>query len=142
MKIIYDDVFHWKGFGGRLQLATGSCRLWIFDRGREASSQVSHLRRYVVVAADSSESRLSVKSCVSHIATQVAEQFQIEPQRMLFLEYYPEKTYGAGDENIIAERYDKVDFTWYENKAMHPKWQPLEPPQLETVRNLMQEVSS
>jgi len=142
MKIVYSDIFHWEGFGGRLQLATGSCRLWIFDRGREETKRLSHLHRFVVVAADAAESRLSVKSCVSHIATRVADRFRIDPQRMLFVEYYPEKTYGPDNENRIPEHFDQVEFTWYEDKAMHPKWQPLESPRLETVRELMQEVGS
>ncbi|HHP7233503.1 MAG TPA: hypothetical protein ACFCUC_02645 [Desulfobacterales bacterium] len=142
MKVIYNDVFEWEGFGGRLQLAAGRCHLWIFDRGRENARQLAHLRRYVVVAADSPECRLSVKSCVSHIATRVSQRFQIEPQRMLFVEYYPEKTYGPDNANVIPERYDKVEFTWYEDKAMHPKWLPLEPNQLDSVTELMQAAHS
>lgn len=137
MKILYNGVFEWEGFGGRLQLAAGRCHLWLFDRGRENARHLSHLRRYVAVAADSPESRLSVKSCVSHIATRVSQRFQIEPQRMLFVEYYPEKTYGPDNAKVIPERFDKVDFTWYEGKAMHPKWQRPEPAQLEAVRELM-----
>lgn len=142
MKVIYDDVFEWEGFGGPLQLAAGRCHLWVFDRGREESRRLAHLRRYVVVAADSPDSRLSVKSCVSHIATVVSQRFQMEPQRMLFVEYYPEKTYGVDNAKVIPERFDKVEFTWFEDKAMHPKWLPLEAHQLETVHELMQSARS
>ena len=29
--IVYDDIFEWEGWGGRLKLANGRCRLRIYD---------------------------------------------------------------------------------------------------------------
>ena len=29
--LIYDDIYSWEGWGGKLRLASGKCRLRIFD---------------------------------------------------------------------------------------------------------------
>jgi hypothetical protein len=135
---IYDDVFEWEGFGGRLRLGSGKCRLRIFDLKKSNRHGTAHLKRYIVIASDISESRMSVRSCVSHIATRVAQDFNIDPQRMLFVEYYPETHYGPDDEKCIPERFDAVDFTWHGDKAMHAKWRALKPPILDLVKAQMQ----
>jgi hypothetical protein len=136
--LIHDDIFTWEGFGGVLRLGSGQCRLRIFDLRKGKVKGLAHLKPYVVVAADVPESRMSVRSCVSHIATRVSAVFNISPQRMVFVEYYPPSRYGPQNENLIAERYDMVDFVWHGDKAMHPKWRPLKDPLLQTVRELMQ----
>jgi hypothetical protein len=135
--LIFDDVFEWEGFGGRLRLGSGKCRLKIFDLKKSNRQGTAHLKRYIIVASDIPESRMSVRSCVSHIATRVVQQFNIEPQRMLFVEYYPETLYGQKQEKRIPERYDAVDFTWHEEKAMHAKWRSLKAPVLDLVREQM-----
>lgn len=135
--LIYDDTFAWEGFGGKLRLGSGKCRLRIFDLKKDARKGLAHLRPFIVVASDIPESRMSVRSCVSHLATRVAEVFGIDPSRMLFVEYYPASTYGPAGENIIPEHFDAVEFVWHGDKAMHAKWRPLQPPLLETVRGLM-----
>jgi hypothetical protein len=135
--LVHDGIFEWEGFGGMLRLGSGRCRLRIFDLAKDKAKGLSHLRPLIIVATDIPESRMSVRSCVSHIATLVAKQFHIEPQRMLFLEYYPEVTYGRHNENVIPERYDSVEFVWHADKAMHPKWRSVAPPMLDIVKELM-----
>ena len=98
---------------------------------------MAHLRPYIIVASDVPESRMSVRSCVSHIATSVAKAFGIDPNRMLFVEYVPQSTYGVNGENLIPEHFDAVDFTWHGDKALHPKWRALQPPLLDIVRKAM-----
>ncbi|MGD8970285.1 MAG: hypothetical protein PVG01_02675, partial [Desulfobacterales bacterium] len=71
--LIHDDIFAWEGFGGRLRLGSGKCRLRIIDLGKGRHKGLAHLRPYIVVATDVPESRMSVRSCVSHIATSVAK---------------------------------------------------------------------
>jgi hypothetical protein len=56
---------------------------------------------------------------------------------MLFVEYYPRTHYGRHKEHTIPERFDIVDMVWMDNKALHPKWRPLEGPLRETVRHLL-----
>ncbi len=140
--LIHDDVFVWQGFGGQLRLGSGKCRLRIFHLGKTAPNGLSYLRPFIVVASDIPESRMSVKSCAGHIATSVAKAFDIKPNRMVFVEFYPRTTYGPQDENVIPERFDAVEFTWLGDKAVHPKWRALEPLLLDTVREFMRSADS
>jgi len=136
--LVYDDTFSWEGWGGRLRLASGECRLRIFDLAKEKENGPAYLRPIIVVVSDIPESPMSVRSCTSHIATNVTQQFKIEPERMLFIEYYPQTTYGEHNEHIIAEKYDVVDFTWHEGRAIEPKWRTLKPPLLDVIKEIVE----
>jgi hypothetical protein len=136
--IIYDDIFSWEGWGGELRLASGKCRLRIYDLEHEKAESLSHLRPVIVVVSDIPESRMSVRSCTGHIATNVTQQFNIKPHRMLFIEYYPETAYGEHNEHIISEKYDVVEFTWHEGRAIEPKWRTLKPPLLDVIKDIVE----
>ena len=123
--IIYDDVYHWEGFGGKLRLASGKCLLKIFDLGRGDSGGLVHLRPVVVVATDLADSKMTVRSCCSHIATTVARQQDISPQRMQFVEHYPETVYGEKIIKRIPQKFDAVELVWKKGVAMHPTWRPV-----------------
>ena len=135
--IIHDDIYSWKGWGGKLKLASGKCRLQICDL-KKGTEKVAHFKPIIVIVSDVPESRMSVRSCAAHIATSVTKEFNINPNRMLWVEYYPEKSYGMDNTNLIPERYDSVEFTWREDKAIKPKWRPLNPNMLETVKAIIQ----
>lgn len=129
--LIHDGVFEWEGFGGALELAAGSCRLRIIDLTKNDQKKVAHLKPMVVVVSDLPDQtgafkKMSVRSCASHIATRVAAEFNINPQRMIFVEYYPASTYGDQNQHNIPAKFDAVDFVWHEDKALHPKWRSLE----------------
>jgi len=128
--LIYDDVFNWKGFGGKLKLASGKCRLKIYDLSKDQADSLVHLKPIVVIAIDHPDSKMTVRSCSSHIATMVSQEFHVAPSRMQFVEYYPPKTYGRDGKNVIPEIFEAVDFSWIDNLAMHPKLRPLAPPLL------------
>jgi hypothetical protein len=136
--IIYDDIFSWEGWGGELRLASGECRLRIYDLKQENAESLSYLRPVIVVVSDIPESRMSVRSCSGHIATNVTQQFNIRPHRMLFIEYYPETAYGESNEHVISEKYDAVDFTWHEGRAIEPKWRTLKPPLLDMIKKIVE----
>ena len=135
--LIHDDIFSWEGFGGKLRLGSGKCRLRIFDLTKRGKKGLSHLRPIIVVVSDIPESRMSVRSCAGHIATSVAQAFNIDPHRMVFVEYYPSVTYGQKNDHHISERYDAVEFVWHGDKAMHPKWRALKSPLLDVVKKQM-----
>lgn len=140
--LIHDDIFSWKGFGGVFDLASGRCRLRIFDLSRARDGKVMHLKPIVVVVSDlpgdgSNLKRVSVRSCNSHIATCVVSEFNIDPHRMIFLEYYPSSTYGDCQQHYIAAKFDAVEFEWHEQKALHPKWKSLDQPMLKVVSELL-----
>ena len=135
--IIHDSTYYWEGWGGKLKLANGKCRLRIFDR-RKSGEPVTILRPFIVVVSDVLESKMSVRSCAGHIATKVTNEFNIKPNRMMWVEYYPAVHYGRKNEYKIAEHYILVDFSWKEGRAMHPTWRQMNPPILDTVKTLME----
>jgi len=134
--IIHDDIFSWEGFGGKLRLANGKCRLKIFDLSKGSKKGLAHIRPLIVIVSDIPDSSMSVRSCSSHISTMVAKEFDIDPSRMLFIEYYPPASYGENKENVIAERFEAVDFTWHGDKALEPTYRKLTSLMLETVKEL------
>ena len=132
--LIFDDIFSWEGFGGKLKLASGKCRLRIFDMNKGDQKEIAHLKPMVVVVSDVPDGKMSVRSCSSHIATVVVQQFDIEPHRMQFIEYYPRKLYGEGNRKVIPETFEAVEFTWVDKMALHTKLKPLESPLLDLLQ--------
>jgi len=135
--LIYDDIYSWEGWGGTLRLASGKCRLRIFDLKGKNGNGPAHLRPMIVIASDVPDSRMSVRSCCGHIATCVTREFNIEPHRMMFIEYYPQTEYGEKREHIIEEKYDVVEFNWLDEGAIEPKWRTLKPPMLDAIKDLV-----
>jgi hypothetical protein len=134
--LIHDCIYSWEGWGGKLRLASGKCRLKIFDRSKGENNTISFLRPYVVIVSDIPESKMSIRSCAGHIATKVTQEFSVDPDRMLWIEYYPMVVYGAQKEHTIPEQYVAVDFMWYKDKAINPRWRQLKPPILDIIKSL------
>ncbi len=118
-------------------LAGGNCMLRIYDQKRDAIKDTIPIRPIIVLVSDIPDNEMSVRSCAGHIATMVTKDFNINPQRMLWVEYYTAITYGKSVVHTIPERYDTVEFTWKGGKAIHPKWRLLRPPLLDAVKNLI-----
>jgi hypothetical protein len=135
--LIHDGTYAWEGFGGKLKLASGRCRLRLYDLSREPSVGMAHLRPFIAIVSDLPESRMSVRSCAGHVATSVARDFQIDPLRMLYIEYYPESVYGEHGERAIPEKYEAVDFNWTKGGAIQPRWRTLQPPLLDAIRRMI-----
>ncbi len=137
--LLYNGLYHWKGWGGKLQLASGKCQMRIYDLAKGKQDDVVLLKPIVVVLTDVPREKITdmtVKSCASHIATLVTKQFCIAPERMLWVEYYPKVNYGKDNTKMIPEKYEAVEFTWYGSKAVNPKWRLLESPLSDMVKNL------
>mgnify|MGYP001826063492 FL=1 len=134
----YDDIYSWEGWGGRLRLASGKCRLRIFDLKKGNTKGLAHLRPMIVIVSDVDGSPMSVRSCSGHIATSITREFSIKPHRMLFIEHYPQTVYGQHREHTIAEKYDLVEFSWHRDKAIEPKWRTLKPPLLDMILKLVE----
>ncbi|MCP4346637.1 MAG: hypothetical protein GY795_14065 [Desulfobacterales bacterium] len=135
--LIHDDTYSWEGWGGKLRLGSGSCRLRIYDLKKGSKKGLSYLRPIIIIVSDVQGSRMSVKSCAGHIATCVTKDFNIDPHRMFWVEHYPEKTYGVLGRHTIPERYESVEFVWHEDKAIKPKWRTLNP----TMRNVVKQLT-
>jgi len=134
---VFDDIFSWDGWGGKMRLASGDCRLMIFDLEQETGRSLTVLRSTIVIVSDLPHQTMSVRSCAGHIATVVTDKFNISPQRMMWLEHYPATEYGVKNVHIIPERFDLVEFTWHEGRAVNPKWRSLKPPIFDTVKQLV-----
>ncbi len=135
--LIYNDIFHYRGFGGKHGLASGTCRLRIFDQRKEESGGLVLLRPMIVIVSDVPGNDVSVSSCAGHIATMVTTEFAIKPQRMMWVEHFPAQEYGKNKVRTIPEKFDAVEFVWKENKAIEPKRRALKHPILDLVKGLM-----
>lgn len=134
---IFDGIYEWSGWGGRLSLAGGRCRLRIYDLQKAGLQKVAFLRPMVAVAADDPKSPISVKSCISHIATRIVADFNIAPRRLTMVEYYPSQTDGSAGRCPPPEKFEAVDFTWHQDKALYPRWRLLDARQAAVLRALM-----
>jgi hypothetical protein len=135
--LIHDDIFSWRGWGGKLMLGSGKCRLRIYDLTKDDKKSLMHLRPIIVVISDVPGSKMSLRAATSHIVTLVAKEFNLDPHRMLWIEYYPENKCGIGGKHVIPEKFDAVEFTWHEDKAIQPKWRTLKPPLLDEIKKLV-----
>ena len=135
--LIHDDIFSWRGWGGKLMLGSGKCRLRIYDLKKNQKKDLMHLRPIIVVVSDVPDSKMDVRSATSHVATLVAKEFNIDPHRMLWIEYYPENKYGVDGKYVISEKFDAVEFTWHDGMAIQPKWRTLKPPLLDEIKKLV-----
>lgn len=140
---IFDDVLNWDGYGGKFNLAAGRCRLRLFDLSKNETADVPLLKPIIAVVSNlpgdkpAAMKRVSVRACISHVATTIAHRFKIDPTRMVLVEYYPRETYGQQSEKVIPEKYEVVDLKWHGDKALFPSWRSLKPPLLDIVRDLV-----
>jgi hypothetical protein len=137
--LVHDSIYSWEGWGGKLRLASGKCRLRIYNRSKGETNAVAFLKPFIVVVSDLPESKMSIRSCAGHIATKVTQEFNIDPDRMVWIEFYPRITYGTHEERTIPEQYVAVDFMWYKEKAINPRWRQLKPPIFDIIKSLVEE---
>ncbi len=145
--ILYDDIYSWKGWGGKLKLGSGQCRLRMYDLRKKSEKGVAHLKPIIVVISDLPDetdyapTKMTVKSCASHIASNVIKEFDIDPHRMMWIEHYPEP---AEKDNIrySRERFDLAEFTWHGRDATKAVWNPLPKEMVELVKRLLAESES
>ena len=142
---IFDDILNWDGYGGKFNLAAGRCRLRLFDLTKDEKTGVPQLKPIIAVVCDlpgdnlAAMKTVSVRACISHVATTIVHRFKLDPNRMVLVEHYPRETYGRQSEKVIPEKYDLVDLKWHGEKALFPNWRTLKPPLLDIVRALVTE---
>ncbi len=140
---IFDDILHWDGYGGKFNLAAGRCRLRLFDLSKDRTDNVPQLKPIIAIVSDLPGDKkivmkkVSVRSCISHVATTIVHRFNVDPGRMVLIEHYPRETYGIRQEKVIPEKFERVILEWHDKKALFPNWRSLESPLLETVKNLV-----
>ena len=134
--LLYDSIYKWDGFGGRLKLASGKCVLRLHNMTRGDDNNLSLLKPFIALVTDHPDSAMSIKSCAGHIATCLVKDFGVDPARMTYIEYYPAATYGEKNQHKIAERYEILEFVWCDGKALHPKWRHLPETMLGQIKQL------
>ena len=130
-KAVYNGLLDWDGWGGEFRLVAGQCRLWIFDLRAEADVRLTLLNPMLVVVSDLSENYgktgvMTVRSCAAQIATKVARQFSIKPQRRQKVDYYPSRRDVMNHEHLIGEKFDRVRFELQNQRAINPRWEALQ----------------
>jgi hypothetical protein len=135
--ILYNDIYSWEGLGRKFGLAVGKIRLRIFNLNEHDAGDVVHLRPIIVVVSDVPGEKISVKGWAGPLAGYIVNDFGINPDRMLWVEYYPAVEYGKRTIKYIQEKFEAVDFTWEAGRAVRPRWRDLKPPLLDTVRQLV-----
>lgn len=135
--IIYNDIYSWEGLGRKFGLAVGKIRLRIFDLNTSGSGDVLQLRPIIVVVSDVPGEKISVKGWAGPLASYIVKDFDINYQRMMWIEYYPAAQYGQRKIKHIKEKFEVTEFTWAEGRAVQPRWRPLKPPLLDTIRELV-----
>lgn len=135
--LIHDDIYTWQGWGGKMRLGSGKCRLRIYDLKKGKTGGLAFIKPVIVVITDVEGSQMSIRSCTSHIATRVVNDFSLDPFRMMWLEYYPESRYGEKGQHVIPARLESVEFEWQEMMAIKPTWRPVRPPLLDMVYEMM-----
>jgi len=139
--LVYDDIFSWAGWGGRLRLGSGKCRLRICDLRMDRQKDLMHLKPIIVVVSDVSDSNVTVRSCVNHVATSVVREFKLEHQRMIFIEYTGPSIYGEKRQYKIPESFEAVEFVWRAEKALHPRYRALSPALQKIVKKMIEGVT-
>ncbi|MEW6078866.1 MAG: hypothetical protein AB1724_13705 [Thermodesulfobacteriota bacterium] len=136
--IIYNDIFSWEGLSRKFGLAIGKIRLRIFDLGADGpADNVLYLRPIIIVVSDVPGEKISVKGWAGPLASCIIRKFNIDYQRMMWLEYYPAVEYGQRKTKYIQEKIEVVEFVWEAGHAVRPRWRPLDPPLLDRVRELV-----
>lgn len=89
----------------------GEYRIRVFERGRK-----------VVVIATDLDKGPSVTNAAPELATQVITHFNIDPERLIWVEHYPRQDTRAKEGTAIGEEYDLVFFEWDGEQFRHPAW--------------------
>lgn len=92
----------------------GLCHLRIFQKGKKTT---------VIATELAINPGKSVTNAAEAIATQVVEQFQLDPTKTRFIERYTNESYEGSK---TQDTYDEVTFTWRKKKASNPKWRHLQ----------------
>ena len=109
--LITDQTFHWKGFGNGFGSWESRCRLRIVEP--PSGSTV------VVVSDQGMDTGTFITNCAASLATLVVQQFQLDPEDLIWIEHYP-------DSDVECSR---VEFVWQGNIAKKTHWSYLPPQQ-------------
>lgn len=97
--------------------------------GYPSSCDLTIYRAIQLVVVSETGEGMSVTNAAELIATEVVQQYGLDPRRMLFVEHYPE----AQRPMPYGESYDLVTFTWDGARAGKPIWRHLPPDEFNDI---------
>jgi hypothetical protein len=124
MRKTIDRTCFWEGFGERGSNGKWEsvCRIRIYEEGDRA----------VVVAADVADpvaypngTGTSITNCADHLARMVCETFGLDPERMIWVEHYPQRPDDKSD--VPTAEFSLVRFTYNPRTGTfsQPSWKYL-----------------
>lgn len=141
---IFDDIFEWDGWGGVMRLGSGKCHLQIYDLQKAESSGLTHLKPIILLLRDLPKKRIndmSVRSSIGNIVTLAMQRFDLDCHRTQVVHYSPGCVYGPENDRVIEEKFEVVEFSWDQQRALNPHWRPLTGPLRDWLKDSMDTVS-
>lgn len=111
-----DTVHHYRPW----QRNEAHCRLRIFWR-----TNVDAATAVVIVDELPDNPGMSVTNYAENLATEIARQYGIEPGRLVWIEYYPQREPPIWNDPVLdAETFDLATFAWdtTERRYTTPAW--------------------
>jgi hypothetical protein len=110
---IYDDTFHFKGFGN----CKSRCRLRIYQIQSDPQSKFKHSlhmgdKVVILTQLEGDNVGTSVTNASEIIANAVATQFKLEPLRTVWIEHYPERGHPDNMVSSFKESFDRVTYDY------------------------------
>ncbi len=106
-----DTIFNYKGSNNR----DAKCRIQIFEQ----------VGRIVIVATELADnSGYSITNAAEQIVAEVCRKFNIDPEKLIWVEYYPPK-------KSTASRCELVQFNWDGQYFSRPRWASLSKQEIE-----------
>ncbi len=100
------------------------CRLRVFEQGDRA---------VVLATALPDQPGPSITEVAEVLATQVAEQYSLDPEQIVWIEHYPEAQRPEFGGELPGGTFDLVEFTWEDSQAQRAVWSPLTREEVEVM---------
>ena len=100
------------------------------ENGYPSACNITIHRAIQLVVAEETGEGQSVTNACEFIATEVVKRYDVDPERMLFIEHYP-----AAQRPTYGESFDLVTFRWDGKRFWNPDWRHLPPHEVYTILN-------
>ena len=101
------------------------------SNGYPSSCDLTIYREIQLVVVSETGEGMSVTNAAETIATEIVRQYELDPQRLLYVEHYPESQRPSP----YGESYDLVTFIWGDHGAYSPTWRHMPPAEFNEVLN-------
>ena len=138
---LYNGPFEWENDAPGIHHQRWQCHLHVFNLDQVPDLDFKMTRPMAVVATAIKEhdqpGNKSIRSFAHQILTKACEDFQLDPARVMFVEYVAPREFGRKESRQLPARLFAGDFRWHNGRAMYPHWQELENPLKTTIQQLL-----